>query len=455
MLSPQQQELLKRAREAKPDYAVALLTDLVKQVPEHLEARQVLRANELIRFHSTSSLSKKLSGVKITPLQMRGKGALKKDPKEAMAIAEDILAIDPTSESGNELLADAARELGLDDVAVMALETLKDAKPEYIPNIKRLGALYLELGQPDKALAVYDLGIKHAPTDGELSKGMKDASALQAQSSGGWEEGSSYRESLANADQARQLEQATRAHKSTDTIQEQLELLYQQYNENNQNIDVVKKIADLLEKINDFENSLAYYRYAYELSGRTDPQIEKTIYSIQERSLNQGLEAKKAELEQASPENQPAIQAEIEQLEGQLAEYQLSGTRERVKRYPNDKALRFELGKLLYLSGHYQEAIPELQQATNAPNVRHQSLNYLGLCYQSRKIYDLAINQFEKAVSEMLSMDNDKKEVIYNLGITYELSGNNEKALEQFKTIYEVDYHYKDVAQRVEAAYGS
>jgi hypothetical protein len=40
MLSPQQQELLKRAREAKPDYAVALLTDLVKQVPEHLEARK-------------------------------------------------------------------------------------------------------------------------------------------------------------------------------------------------------------------------------------------------------------------------------------------------------------------------------------------------------------------------------------------------------------------------------
>jgi hypothetical protein len=30
-----------------------------------------------------------------------------------MAIAEDILAIDPTSESGNELLADAARQAGI------------------------------------------------------------------------------------------------------------------------------------------------------------------------------------------------------------------------------------------------------------------------------------------------------------------------------------------------------
>jgi hypothetical protein len=104
---------------------------------------------------------------------------------------------------------------------------------------------------------------------------MKDASALQAQSSGGWEEGSSYRDALADADQARQLEQASRAHKSSDTIQEQLNLLYEQYNENNQDIVVVKKIADLLEKSNDLENALAYYQYAYELSGRTDPQLEE------------------------------------------------------------------------------------------------------------------------------------------------------------------------------------
>jgi tetratricopeptide (TPR) repeat protein len=142
-------------------------------------------------------------------------------------------------------------------------------------------------------------------------------------------------------------------------------------------------------------------------------------------------------------------------LEAQLAAFKLSGTRERVKRYPNDKALRFDLGKLLYQSGHYQEAIPELQQATSAPNVRHQALNFLGLCYQSKGIYDLAINQFEKAAEEMLSMDDQKKEVIYNLGITLELKEEKEKALEQFKIIYEVDYHYKDVAQRVESAYGS
>jgi len=455
MLSPQQQEVLKRAKEAEPEYAIALLTDLVKSVPEHLEARRLLRANELTKYKSASSLSRKLSGMKVTPLQMKGRNNLKKNPKEAMAIAEDILAIDPTSEAGNDLLADAARATGLDDVAVLALETLRDCKPELIPNLKKLGALYMELGEIDKAISVYELGRKHAPTDGELNRGLKDASALQAQSKGGWEEGSSYRDALKDSEQARHLEQQSRVQQSAESIDEQLNLLYGQYHEDQQNLDVVRKIADLLEKKEDDENALAYFQYAFELGKRSDPQIEKKIFAIQERQITSQLQAQDAALEQADEADKPAIQSQIDQLQAQLAEFKLSGIQDRVKRYPNDKALRFELGQILYQAGHYQEAIPELQQATSAPNVRHKALNYLGLCYQARNICDLAINQFQKAVSEMQAMDNDKKEVIYNLGVTLEQSGDADGALEQFKTIYEVDYHYRDVAQRVEAAYGS
>ena len=39
------------------------------------------------------------------------------------------------------------------------------------------------------------------------------------------------------------------------------------------------------------------------------------------------------------------------------------------------------------------------------------------------------------------------------IGCLYESAGNKEKALESFKVIYEVDYGYADVAQRVESAY--
>ncbi|MEO0454420.1 MAG: hypothetical protein AAFY98_09830 [Verrucomicrobiota bacterium] len=453
MLSPQQQELLKRAKQAKPDYAVALLIDLVKQSPDHIEARRLLRANELTLYQKASSMSKTMSGMKITPMQMKGKGALKKDPKEAMAIAEDILAIDPTSEAGNDLLADAAIKAELPEVAVLALETLKDAKPELASNLKKLGALYLEQGNADKAVGVFDIGLKHHPTDGELNKGLKDASALAAQTKGGWDEGSSFRDSLKDTEEATRLEQGNRVVKSVEAIDQQLVVLYEQYNENNQNLDTVKRIADLLEKRESLDDALAYYQYAYELGGQSDPVIEKKITELSKAHLSQALDAKEQELAQADDSNRASLEAEYQQLKSQFAEYELSSARSRVEKYPNDKALRFELGKCLVDAGHFREAIPELQQATNAPNVRLQAMNYLGLCQQNLQMFDLAINQFKKAISEMVVMDELKKETIYNLGITLEMQGDSAQALDQFKAIYEVDYHFKDVAQRVESAY--
>ena len=51
-------------------------------------------------------------------------------------------------------------------------------------------------------------------------------------------------------------------------------------------------------------------------------------------------------------------------------------------------------------------------------------------------------------------MDPVKKEVLYEKGLIHEDMSDKEAALDCFKQIYEVDYGYKDVAQRVESSYG-
>jgi len=50
-------------------------------------------------------------------------------------------------------------------------------------------------------------------------------------------------------------------------------------------------------------------------------------------------------------------------------------------------------------------------------------------------------------------MDNSKKDALYNLGTVYEEMGNKEQSLECMKEIYNNDYGYRDVAQRVEGSY--
>ncbi len=77
----------------------------------------------------------------------------------------------------------------------------------------------------------------------------------------------------------------------------------------------------------------------------------------------------------------------------------------------------------------------------------------MGQSFQKRGMLDFAVKQFTTAKSELLGMDELKKEIVYNLGLAYEALQQPEKALEQFKEIYEHDMSYRDVAQRVEASY--
>ena len=80
-------------------------------------------------------------------------------------------------------------------------------------------------------------------------------------------------------------------------------------------------------------------------------------------------------------------------------------------------------------------------------------MNLLGLCYRELGMVDLAMKQLEEAAKEILSMDAMKKQIVYNLGLVYEQMGDREKSLNCMKQIYEADYGYKDVAERVESSY--
>jgi tetratricopeptide (TPR) repeat protein len=124
-----------------------------------------------------------------------------------------------------------------------------------------------------------------------------------------------------------------------------------------------------------------------------------------------------------------------------------------VERNPTDLQLRFELGEHLTNAGQYREALPELQRARQNPNARLKAMNFLGTCYRELGMLDLAMKQLEEASREILTMDGMKKQIVYNLGLVYEQMGERDKSLNCMKEIYEADYGYRDVAERVESSY--
>jgi hypothetical protein len=77
----------------------------------------------------------------------------------------------------------------------------------------------------------------------------------------------------------------------------------------------------------------------------------------------------------------------------------------------------------------------------------------LGKCFSALNMNDLAVGAMNEAVKEILSFTNEKKELLYELGVVYEKMGRKDDYLNCMKEIYNNDYGYRDVATRVESSY--
>ncbi|MDB6078843.1 MAG: tetratricopeptide repeat, partial [Akkermansiaceae bacterium] len=127
--------------------------------------------------------------------------------------------------------------------------------------------------------------------------------------------------------------------------------------------------------------------------------------------------------------------------------------KKRVEQNPTDPVVRYELGKALYEAEDYSSAIPHLQQAKRNPHIQSKVLLLLAKTFKAKGMLDMAAKQLADAVADLHGMDPTKKEILYEKGVIHDLMGDKAGALECFKEIYEVDYGYLDVAQRVESSY--
>jgi tetratricopeptide (TPR) repeat protein len=159
-------------------------------------------------------------------------------------------------------------------------------------------------------------------------------------------------------------------------------------------------------------------------------------------------------LEQLNPAA-PDYAAESERIKAEKINFQMTECQRRVEKYPTDLALRFEMGQIYFQSGKIGEAIQEFQKAQNYPHKRLASMNYLAQCFAKRKMFDSAVRTLQSAIKEKVGVDEEKKELVYQLGCVLESMGKKEEAIEQFKQIYESDISYKDVAAKVDAYYAS
>jgi len=434
-------------------YAISLLQEILKQEPEFLTGRKLLRRAEVTKIKSAK---RNFFNISTAPIGvMKAQRAIKKDPKRAVEMLEEVLEREPHNRPANFLLKEAALEAGWPEIAVFALRTLLEESPRDVKVLHQLGRLYHKLGDHENEMEVYTQLTAIDPLDAQALRLGKDASARASMKRGGWTQAESYRDLIKNKDEAISLEQQRRMRLTGEALDRQIAETYGRHQAEPENLDFARRLGALSEQKDDFESAVRWYQYAADLGKGADTGLLRKISDLKIKCLECEIAAHEEFLSTHTARDEVYAEksGQLRAAKVSRAEILIADAQERVRRNPTDLQLRFELGANLFNAGRFREAVPELQRARQNPHARFKAMNVLGCCYGELGMLDLAMKQLEEASREIVSMDEMKKEIVYNLGLIYGRIGDVEKALACMKQIYEVDYGYRDVAQRVESSY--
>jgi tetratricopeptide (TPR) repeat protein len=435
-------------------YAISLLQGILKEEPEFLTGRQLLRRAEVTKQKAAKKALFNFSTAALSI--MKAQRELKKDPKRAVELIEKILEEEPYNRQANLALKEAAVAAGWPEIGVFALRTVLEEKPSDAKILHDLGRLYHDLGESDREVEIYNKLSEINPTDPEAARLGKDAAARASMKTGGWTQAESYRDLIKDKGVAVSLEQQSRMALTGESLDQQIEDTFARHEAEPQSVDFARRLGTLYEQKQDIENAIAWYQYAADLTSGADAVLDRKVAELQCSQTDNEIAAHEKFLAEHGTDA-PDYAARSEALtkaKKERAELLIEDTRKRSERNPADLQLRFQLGERLAEAGRPREALPELQRARQNPNARLKSMNLLGRCYRDLGMLDLAAKQLEEAAKEITSMDAMKKEVVYNLGLVYEQMDEAEKSVAAMKQIYEADYGYRDVAARVESSYG-
>jgi tetratricopeptide (TPR) repeat protein len=454
-LDPRHQKLIENARVALErgnlDYVLEVTSQVLKAQPGCLPVRKLQRVAQLRQHRGKGGgfMGKALSGLSNAPFMF---GGGKKDPAKQLENAETLLAKDPTNVPALKMLAEAAGALGLPETVAFALDAIRELEPNNRANLLALGEAWLAAGKPNDALKIADDILRDKPTDADAQNLMRKASVAQTVTKHNWDQQQSYRDKLRDEAQAISLEQSAKIVTGDTQTQRLLDEALARVTKEPNNLNHYRSVSQAYKQLGNLEEALAWVRKAREQPvGKTDAALEKQESELATAVIEK--HTKEAEAAVAASPGDAAAQAKLAAAKKELNEFKLTEAKRYVERYPNDYPARYALGALLFELGQIDAAIAQFQQAQKGPQVRVQSLVGLGRCFKAKKLFDLAVAQLNTAKNDLNTMDDTKKEVIYELGTCYELMGKPDLAIEEFKVIYSEDIGFRDVADKINAFY--
>src|SRR2546421_11658891 len=135
-------------------YAISLLQGILKQEPQFLTGRQLLRRTEVTRFKAAKKKFFNVSTASVAV--MKAQREMRKDAKRAVELIEKILEDEPYNKQANLALKEAAVAAGWLETGVFALQTLLEENARATQLLHELARPYHELGAREREVDMYN-----------------------------------------------------------------------------------------------------------------------------------------------------------------------------------------------------------------------------------------------------------------------------------------------------------
>ncbi|MEM1108118.1 MAG: hypothetical protein AAGH99_05440 [Planctomycetota bacterium] len=438
------------------DYAIEMYINGLRHDPDNM-----IRHEELLEV----AKRRKVGGGKKAGIKDKLK-SLGPDPVAKMLDAERVWAMDfGDSSLMREFMKravdanDAEEDLNLAEVAFwigsMALDIpgLKPKSKDYV----QLRDLFARIESYGKAVFANKKAYQLDPKNDALLAELKDLEALKYAADNTSTDEGGFRENLKDDEAAQEAQQGnTRA---VSVVDQNIAKRRGEYEEDPEDVDLLSKLVDALLKKEEYTEE----EEAMKLLGKAHEQTNQYRYKvrvgdIKMKQFNREIRDLKKNLEAAPGDDYftgRLKETAKEKLDFELGEYQ-----ERVKNYPTDLKLKYELGRRMFQVGLTDEAIGLLQDAKREPKSKGQAYLLLGRCFMQKEWVDEAISTLGEAIeAHPVPDDALGKELRYDKLSALMSSAENAKNLEQAEEanqlaseLLQADIKYKDIMDKKKAA---
>jgi tetratricopeptide (TPR) repeat protein len=318
----------------------------------------------------------------------------------AMKPAEAYLALKSMESATSLGLREAAVWVGERAFALCLREKNDKRRKELLMKVAQA---YVKVEAADRAVQAAEAALKADPTDGELSAWLRDLAATATMTRGGYgnpgKEGG-FRDNIRDAGKQRQLEEADRIVKTEETVDRLVSNAEDEFIKRPNDMPTMEVLAKrLLERGKPKDEQRAFDLYMQMYAQFNTFRFRELAGDIKIRQQSRKVRDLERMLEKAGDAEKGMVQSMLQGEQDAMLKLETAEFKQRVAEYPTDLGKKYELGKRLYQSGNYDEAIALFQQSQVDAKLRVMSLTFLGRSFHKINYFDEAVQTYRGALT--------------------------------------------------------